>query len=170
MFQLSAAMIADLLSKHHQELQRFLTRRVGCPDMAEDIFQTLFLRLAGYQSGEKIDNPRAFLFRTAANLATDHLRSQERRDNLYTADARYEDFADAAPTPETIALSRQQLDILKQAVAELPPKCREVFILCKFEQYTYPQAAKMLGITESAVTKHMIKALDYCKRRVYEDY
>ena len=169
MFEFSTALIAEMLSKHRQELQRFLLRRTGCPETAQDILQMLYLRLHGYRSEQVIENPRAFLFRVATNLASDHQRSQERRPDVPLADDDLENIPQTAPEPEAIVLSQQQLALLKQAVSELPPKCREVFMLCKFEQYSYPQVAKLLGISESAVNKHMIKALEYCKRRVYQD-
>jgi RNA polymerase sigma-70 factor (ECF subfamily) len=168
MFEISADHIADLLRKHNHELQRFLSRRLDCPDTVEDIMQMMFLRLSGYQSENRVENSRAFLFRVAANMATDHLRSQDsRRETLIDADL-LEQIQEDTPTPEAVLFSQQQLALLKQAIQELPPKCRDVFLLCKFEHYTYQQAAKQLDITESTVTKHMIKALEHCKSRVFD--
>lgn len=161
--------IAELLQKHRSELQRFLTGSVGCPEAVEDIMQTMFLRLSGYQSEVRIENPRAFLFKVASNLATDHLRSQLRRNETIITDEHIGEFMSYSPSPEAVLISQQQLDLLKQAIEELPPKCRSVFILCKFQHYTYLQAAQQLGISESTATKHMIKALEYCKRRVFEN-
>ena len=161
--------IADLLHKHRGELQRFLAGRVNSPETVEDIIQMLFLRLSNYQSDTRVDNPRAFLFKVAGNLATDHLRSQQRRNESPITDEQIGEFLDYTPSPETALISQQQLAVLKQAIQELPPKCRDVFILCKFHHYTYLQAAQHLGIAESTATKHMIKALEYCKRRVFDD-
>lgn len=157
MFEFTSNDIAALLLKHQSELQRFLARRIACPETIEDILQMMFLRLSGYHSETCIENPRAFLFRIASNLATDHLRSQERRSETSIDEELSGQIIDDAPSPETILFSQQQLALLKQAVQELPPRCREVFILCKFEQYTYLQAAKKLSISEGTVTKHMIK-------------
>jgi RNA polymerase sigma factor (sigma-70 family) len=169
MFEFTTNDIAILLNKHYNELQRFLLRRLDCPDTVDDLMQMLFLRLSGYQSENRVENTRAFLFRVAANMATDHLRSQEsRRETSIDADL-LEQIQEYAPSPEAILFSQQQLTLLKQAIQELPPKCREVFLLCKFEHYTYLQAAKQLGISESTVTKHMIKALEHCKRRLFDD-
>jgi RNA polymerase sigma factor (sigma-70 family) len=170
MFEFTANDTAELLQKHHRELQRFLARRIGCQDTIEDIMQMMFLRLCGYQSETGVENPRAFLFKVASNLAADHLRSQERRSETPLAEDLFGQFIDDAPSPEAVLFSQQQLALLKQSIQELPPKCREVFILCKFENYTYLEVAKQLGISEGTVTKHMIKALEHCKRRVFEDF
>ncbi|WP_019866481.1 RNA polymerase sigma factor [Methylovulum miyakonense] len=169
MFEFTINDIAVLLHKHRGELQRFLAGRIACPETVEDILQIMFLRLSAYQTETRVDNPRAFLFKIAANLATDHLRSQQRRNETLITDEQIDEFLDYTPSPETALISQQQLAVLKQAIQELPPKCRDVFILCKFHHYTYLQAAQHLGIAESTATKHMIKALEHCKRRVFDD-
>lgn len=169
MFEFTANDIADLIYKHRNELHRFLAGRVSCPETVDDIMQMMFLRLYGYQSETRVDNPRAFLFKVAGNLATDHLRSQQRRNETPITDEQIGEFLDYVPSPETTVISQQQLGVLKKAIQELPPKCRDVFILCKFHHYTYLQAAQRLGIAESTATKHMIKAIEHCKRRVFDD-
>ncbi|WP_269454774.1 RNA polymerase sigma factor, partial [Methylomonas koyamae] len=78
MLELTADDIADLMHKHRRELLRFLAQRIRCTDAAQDIFQETFIRYAGYGGKDRIDNPRAFIFRIAANLATDYLRSHQR--------------------------------------------------------------------------------------------
>lgn len=169
MFEFTANDIAELLHKHRSELQRFLAYRIGCPETVDDIMQIMFLRLSAYQTEIRVDNSRAFLFKIAANLATDHLRSQQRRNETLITDDELDEFINQAPSAETAVISQQQLALLKQAIQELPPKCRDVFILCKFQHYTYLQAAQHLGISESTATKHMIKALEHCKHRVFDD-
>lgn len=169
MHDFTANNIVELLQKHHNELQHFLSRRIGCPDTVEDIMQTMFLRLSGYQSETRVENPRAFLFRIASNLATDHIRAQSCRSETSIEEGLLVEYPDSMPSPEAVLFSQQKLALLKQAIQELTPRCREVFILCKFEHYTYLQVAKQLGISEGTVTKHMINALEHCKRRVFED-
>lgn len=169
MHEFTANDIVELLQKHHHELQNFLVGRIGCPDTAEDIMQTMFLRLSGYHSETRVENPRAFLFRIASNLATDHLRTQGCRSETSVEEGLLVQFPDGMPSPEAVVFSQQRLTLLKEAIQELTPRCREVFILCKFEHYTYLQVAKLLGISEGAVTKHMINALEHCKRRLFEE-
>ena len=170
MFELTANDVADLMQKHRAALTRFLARRIGCPDTIQDILQEMFIRLHGHRLREPVSNPRAFLFRVASNLATDHLRSRERRAEIGDGEDELARLPDESPCPEVTIFSQQRVALLKQAILELPPKCREVFILCKFEHYTYAQTARKLGISESTVIKHMVKALDHCKKRVVDDF
>lgn len=148
------------------DLQRFLARRLGCAETAADLVQDTFVRVAELPSTRQPDNPRAFLFRIAANLAIDHQRRLR-------YEARYEspvesgiEPVDERPSAEEEVFNKQQLLRLHQAIAELPPKCRDVFILHKFHHLSYADVAARLGITKSTVVKHMIKALDHCRRRV----
>ena len=60
---------------------------------------------------------------------------------------------------ETIVSARQDLDVILAAVDELPPKCREVFLMQRNEGLAYAEIASRLGISESMVQKHMSKAL-----------
>ncbi|HEX2055091.1 MAG TPA: sigma factor, partial [Nitrospiraceae bacterium] len=60
--------------RHHDDLLRFFTRKLGCRELAADCAQDTYVHLARMDASITIDNPRAFLFRVAANLAIDHLR------------------------------------------------------------------------------------------------
>lgn len=151
------------------ELQRFLARRLGCPDTAADLVQETFVRLAQLPPAQQPDNPRAFLFRVAANLAVDHQRRLRYVARYEVWDEAGIETADERPSAEAEVLSKEQVGRLHRAIAELPPKCRDVFILHKFHHLSYADVAKRLGITKSTVVKHMIKALDYCRRRVEEE-
>ncbi|MEC4748532.1 sigma factor [Methylomicrobium sp. Wu6] len=68
-----------LCKKHRYELLRFLSYRVSYSETAQDLFQETFIRYAGYDGKTSVENPRAFIFRIAANLATDYLRGRLRR-------------------------------------------------------------------------------------------
>ena len=63
---------------------------------------------------------------------------------------------------------KQQVARLTRAIEELPPKCRQVFLLIKFHHLTHAEVATKLGIAQSTVVKHMIKAVDYCRSRLDE--
>ena len=145
-------------------LVRFLTARTGSAAEAEDIVQDLFLKVQTLDPS-RIENPTAFFYRLASNLHVDRLRSARRRT------ARNESYADihtdkmggelvaATPDPVQILESRQALRQLMEAVELLPPQCRRVFTLHKLEGLSYAEVASTLGISKSAVEKHMISAL-----------
>lgn len=169
MSELTHVELSTLVREHGHDLQQFLARRLGCAETAKDLLQDTFLRLLQASPNHALINPRAFLFRIATNLVIDHHRRRQHRETLAVCETDVAiDQADPCPSIETVIWSKQQVSLLKQAVAELPPKCRQVFLLIKFHHLTHADVAAKLGISQSTVVKHMIKAVDYCKRRVQE--
>ena len=161
--------VSALVRDHAQELQQFLARRLGCVDTAQDLVQGAFLRWFQHRSSEALINPRAFLFRVATNLLIDHHRRQQHRDTVTLNDPeRPIDQADQSPSIETLVWSKQQIARLSQAIEDLPPKCRQVFILIKFHHLSHAEVAAKLDISQSTVVKHMIKAVDFCRGRLEE--
>lgn len=168
MFKFSPDFATDLIQQHRDELLGFLLHRVSCPDTAADILQDAFFRLTQFESDSHIHNPRAFLYKVVGNLAIDHLRKNQREQARHADEDELLDHADAAPGVERQLYSQQQLEHLKQAIGELPPRCREVFVLHKFKHYSYSQIMQELGIAENTVLKHIVKALEHCRRRMRE--
>ncbi|ULA65989.1 MAG: RNA polymerase subunit sigma-24 [Nitrospira sp.] len=169
MSELTQHDVSALVRDHAQDLQQFLARRLGCVDTAKDLVQDTFLRVLQNRSGEDLNNPRAFLFRVATNLLIDHHRRQHHRDTVTLNDPEHPiDQPDQRPSIEAVVWSKQQVARLSQAMEELPPKCRQVFLLIKFHQFSHAEVAAKLDISQSTVVKHMIKAVDFCRARLEE--
>jgi RNA polymerase sigma-70 factor (ECF subfamily) len=158
--------LEQLYRTNADSLIGFVDRRIG-PQDAEDLVQNAFLRLAEADPERPIENPLGYLYRISANLVVDHLRYRQRRSDLAASEDEALDVPDLAPDVEAAVFSRQQVELLKQALRELPPRSRQVFILHKFKHLSYGEIATRLDISESTVVKHMVKALAHCKRRVY---
>ncbi len=146
-----------------KELKSFLTRRVGCPDAAADIVQDTYIRLAMRGERHQHTNPRALVFRVAANLATDHARHERIREKFDAGSIDDIAVASSAPAPDAAIAARQEDVLLKQAIAALPEKRRRVFLLRMSQELSYGQIAERLGISISAVEKHMSKAIIHCR-------
>jgi RNA polymerase sigma factor (sigma-70 family) len=149
-----------------RELRSFLTRRLGCVETAADLVQDTYIRLATRQESETHSNPRALVFRIAANLATDHTRHRRARERVDAGCLDFPGPASAVPQPDAMVLARQEHDLLKRAIAELPEKRRTVFLLRTSQELSYGQIADRLGISVSAVEKHMSKAVRHCRTRM----
>lgn len=162
MIEFSPAEAETLIEQHRQELFIFLVRRVACSETANDLLQDTFFRLINARTAQPIQNPRAFVYRIAANLATDHLRRQK-SDNVDLTDIEVTTIADETATPEQHLMSRQQLDLCEEALDQLSPLCLKIFALSRFEGYTHQQIAEELGISVSWVEKNIIRALKQCK-------
>lgn len=160
------ASLLGLVAVHYEELMRRLTRRLGNAHAAADVAQETYLRLEGLAAVPELRNGRAFLFRIADNLAIDHQRGQAARGRRFAAIDDYDHQPSAEPDPETALVHKQRLRSLALAVDELPPKCREVFLLHKIDGLSYGEIAGRLGISRSGVEKHMMKALAHCRDRV----
>lgn len=156
----------EAIETYCDELTAFVRRKVTCPDLTADIMQETWIRLASVSTPAAIENPRAFLYRIAGNLVIDHLRQQQTRAKYVAQEAPAEDVADAQPSAESAIDAKQRLALLARAVDELPPRCRQVFLLRMFEGLDQADIAGSLGISRNMVEKHLRKALLHCATRL----
>lgn len=168
MFKFSPHSAAQLIQNYRDELMSYLLQRNHCPDTAADILQDVYVRLYGTQSSQPIHNPRAFLYRVVSNLSVDYHRSSQRQQIRHADESELSAVPDRSPSLEHQLYTQEQITLLQQAVAELPPRCRQVFILHKFRHYPYSRIIEELGISESTVEKHIVKAMLYCRKRMRE--
>lgn len=168
MHKLTHYAAAELIQAHREELHGYLLRQTRCPETASDILQDAFLRLIHAVPKNDIKNPRAFLYKIVGNLAIDHLRSSNRRLARHTDESDLADQEDPAPSIEHQLYTQEQIAHLRLALSELPPRCREVFIMHKFKHYPYSVIMDELGISESTVLKHIVKATEHCRNRMRE--
>lgn len=143
-------------------LVRFLAKRTGCTAIAEDLVQDLWMRMSAARPvADELRSPVAYLFRAAANLATDHARAERRRAAANTeAMALVMDGLDAAPSPEQAVVDLQDYARVTVAIAALPPRTRQIFAMNRLDGVSYRRIAAELGISATAVEKHMKRALD----------
>lgn len=159
--------LAQLFNCHAQDVRRFLVSRVACDATAADLTQETFLRLSQLPDLGAIDNCRAYLFRIATNLATDHLRAlSRRRPAIPENDECLLAHPDHASTPEAALLAKEELASVLQALHELSPLCRQIFVLNRFEGLPHRDIADQLGICVSTVEKNIARALNHCRRRL----
>ncbi|WP_306607812.1 RNA polymerase sigma factor [Azonexus sp.] len=156
--------VAALYQQYFDELSRFLTRHVGCRELAADLTHELFLRLLSKETTSTgIRHQRGFLFRCARNLATEAATSSRWRRSTVDETATAIEECHGTQNPERQTEDKQALDRLLTVVLELPPRCRDAFILHKFEGMTYGEVAEHMGISVGAVEKHMARALQACR-------
>ncbi|CAI2718815.1 sigma-70 family RNA polymerase sigma factor [Nitrospina watsonii] len=162
-------LLATLIT-YYDDLKAFLTRKYGCRLLAEEVVQETCLRVNQLTHPVALDHPRAYLFKMAANLAVDHLRSEKRRTRYISAEAVTENVSNGMPLPETVIDYQQRLAILQKAIEELPPRCREVFMLHKFEGLSHLEIAHRLKISRNMVEKHVIRGLAHCRDRLRQTF
>lgn len=160
--------IKGLFQKHAKALQNILLRKSRDPQLAADLVQESFLRLAEHQNRESIDNSPAYLYRTAHNLLIDHVRQQLRRKTDGVSHETLEAVVDEQPSLEDHAVTEQHKYRLREAIAELPERTQEIFRLNRLEGLTHAEVARQLDISDSSVQKHLAKALAHVTQRVQE--
>ncbi len=140
--------------------------RIAPPQEVEDIVQETYVRVCQARNKSAIREPRSFLFRTAQNLALDHVKRAENRltsntdllDEVdFTADGR---FVDA--TLDT-AESEEKFDQFCEAVRRLPRRCRRAFVLKKVYGRTQREIAREMSISENAVENYIAKGMKHCE-------
>lgn len=167
----NSALIETYLERR-ADLVRFFTLRLGSTAAAEDLVQEIYLRLAGLEDLEGVQSPAAYLYRLGSNLMLDKLRGERRgatRDrawmDLNRANLGGEDL-DETPDAEAALAARQRLAAIVAAIGELGPQTQRVFRLHKLEGLSHAETAARLGVSRSAVEKHMIAALKHLAKRV----
>lgn len=155
----------SLFREYYDELLSYLTLRLRSRDQAKDVTQETFLRVLSQAPSTPIQQPRAFLYRTALNLTVDLFRKQQRQPEESLDEADRQETLVAPAEQYAHAEAREQHRLLYEAVLELPPRCREVFILHLFKDRNHAEIAAQLGISNSMVEKHILKATLYCRKR-----
>lgn len=143
------------------DLLRFLKRR-GRQRAAEDIVQTVWLKLRERGDQESWEEPRAVLFTTAANLGTDSHRRESVAERVISREAANAETTTPGPDPEAQADAVGQLERLSVALEQLPEQCRRAFLLNRLEGLTHAQIATRLGVSTKTVQRHIERALRAC--------
>jgi len=157
-----ASVLGPIFEEHHGRVFRAAYRVTGNASDAEDVLQTVFLRLARQPSSTLL-NPRSYLYRAAINCALDLLRSRQASPvvPLEVADGR------DAPVVETDAAEAAELrGSLRRALARLHPRLAEVFVLRFVEGYENREIAGMLGTSRAVVAVTLHRARGRLKREL----
>jgi RNA polymerase sigma factor (sigma-70 family) len=139
-------------------LRRFVRTRVSSREDAEDVIQEAYLRVLRYSAEHEVESQERLLFSAAKNLAVDSRRRHSVRQRTAIDYALLESFSQSWPPADEVVYASQRLRRVEIAVARLPPRCREVFWYNRVDGLSYAQVATHLGISMSAVEKHMARA------------
>jgi RNA polymerase sigma factor (sigma-70 family) len=148
--------ITRIFLGHNAFLKKFIARYLSKDQDIEDILQETFLKAysAEKEKGE-IDQPKAFLFAIAKNIALNELNRKSRQMTGYIEEC-YDDGEHTVDNDlEREVEAQQSLGIYCEAVATLPEQCRRVYLLRKVHGLRHKEIAEYLGISLSSVEKHL---------------
>lgn len=143
---------------HKSSLLRFLTRTLGNSRDAEDVAHEAFARMLSLPEQATVDHPLALLKCIALNIIRDTFRRERYRRQQVIGLEEPLVSAQPEPDPEQVAAARQRLARLRDAIDDLPPRCREVFVLHKVHGLPHAEVARRLGISRNMVERHVIRA------------
>lgn len=155
----NARAISRLIVAERPLLLRFVQRIVGSATSAEDVTQSLWLRAQRIADIPPIANPRAYLYRLAANLAIDHLKGETRRSRTDVDAQALLWGCDEALAADRVVIANDTLARVEAAARALPEQTRRVFELHRYEGLTQREVADRLGVSTTTVEKHMRRAM-----------
>ncbi len=158
--------IDQLFRDHNAALLRFVAAKLGSEQEAKEVAQEAYVRLLRLDQPEAIGYLRAFLFKTAANLALDRLRARGRRPP--TRSMTEGEFGVFDLSPERQVSGAQSVAILRQAIAELPQKCRQAFLMHRLDGLNCQEIAARMGLTERMIRLYVARAVEHLRTRLDE--
>lgn len=154
--------IARLFAEQKKALEAFVARRTGSSQVAADLTQESFLRLARLPADKKVDNLPAFLFTIASNLVRDHQRQMIRRERLDGGEPS-EDLPCSAPGAEEQLATQQEQRLMQAAIEALPEATRHIFLLYHVDECSYREIGERLKISPRSVEYQLRRALIDCR-------
>jgi RNA polymerase sigma-19 factor, ECF subfamily len=150
------------------DLIRFIAKRVRTLADARDLAQEAYVRLLRMERKDLIRNPRAYLYRIAANILYEFelKRKADVAGLSRWSDEQHGDSDSGYGENEVEDLAlRSRLD---RVLSELSPKCRAVLILHRRDGMTYDEIGAEIGISSSMVKKYLSQGLRHCRERLAE--
>lgn len=136
----------------------------GCPGDADDLVHDTFTRLIVCPGWRDIENVSAFAISTMRNIVLQAARRRKIVSIHAMSDIETLPICDDRPGSDRIVEGQEQWAALLAVIEALPPQCRRVFKMRKFEDLSYAQIADRLGLSISTIEKHLIKGLRLCSQ------
>lgn len=160
----SDASAAELFVRHRDALCRYVARYTGDPDLAEDVVQDTFVRLAERPPADRA-GIRGWLYTVATNLARDALKRSRRRFALLRGGAARAPHGDPAPDPAMLVERAEQRRRVRAALDTLGERDRMI-LLMREEGFTHREIAEAAGTTTGSVGTMIARALDKVARAI----
>ncbi|WP_110651167.1 RNA polymerase sigma factor [Salinicola peritrichatus] len=151
----------DLYRQYQPELLGFLSRQLGCRELAADLCHEVYLRLFNAPRKSEPDNPRAYLFRIARNLLIDQRRRQA--PELIAIETLEPMLACPRACPETAICDQQCAHRLGETLSRLPERLRRALVWHRLEGLTQREIGERLGVSERMAGRYIAQAVTRCQ-------
>ena len=162
------ALLVDVFVGYQSALKSMVNRIVPHADV-EDIVQETFIRAHEAEVGKRLEYPKAFMYKTARNLALNFIA---RKENFCTS--KLEDTLDLDVYISNVNQideneSKEKFRLFCSAVRELPLQCRKAFIMKRIFGHSIKEISAELGISDSTTEKHIAKGVLRCAEFLEEN-
>jgi RNA polymerase sigma-70 factor, ECF subfamily len=155
MSQVRTDRLEDRWAEALDRIRAFVAARVGDPELAADITHDVVVRSIASGALDRVDNPAAWLYRSARNAVIDHYRTRDVQDRLGDADS----WPDPGPTDnEPNEATRELAGCLQPMLHQLPLAARDALTRVDVDGQTHQQAADQLGISVSGMKSRVQRA------------
>jgi RNA polymerase sigma-70 factor (family 1) len=159
----------NLYQEYYQGIFGFVMSYVKLADVAEDITQDLFLTIIEKEDQEtQIENIKSYLFTSAKNRAINYLKKASKETQL--KDKLYKHYETLYGSLEEDIADLEYQKLLSYYLEKLSIQNSAVFKLCRDKGKSYQEVAEELGISQSAVKKHMVKSMKILKLLLKKDF
>ena len=161
--------LEQLFRMHYRSLCIVAKNIVGDSAAAEDVVQDMFLKIWKKKNQLNINSElKAYIFRSTVNTALNYLDKNKRSlsfENNKIAELPGTGIEDKDPLVQS-----ELEELIHQTIQDLPPKCRQIFIMSRFEDMKYAEIANQLGISIKTVENQMGKALSRVREKLQPHY
>lgn len=156
--------LALLYRRHWDEICGYVRRRFGAgPPEPEDVAQAAFLRLSQRSDLADLENPRAFLYRVAHNVAIEERRRQDARSRAETDAGPFAAADTDDRDPERVLSGKERRRLLEIAFATLEPRTRQIVIMSRQDELSSAEIARRLNLSPTQVKRLMAQAIAHCR-------
>ncbi|MDC7675346.1 RNA polymerase sigma factor [Asticcacaulis machinosus] len=163
------AFVGSQILPHEAGLRQWLTRAGLSASERDDLVQEVYYRLLRQTSFDHIEDPRAYMYRTARNIMLEQIRKNRVVSITTVQNIDELGSIDIAPSPEQAVSARRELARVMGFIEALPARCRAVFELRKVHGLSQAETARRLSLSENIIEKETAKGLSLILKRVAED-
>jgi len=160
------AFYEGVYEQYKGDVKRFLQRQGLQADVASDLLHDVYYRIIRQNEPDKLsEKPRAYLYTIAINLVRDRARRRKATPVIYDSHNEHDsEMYVVELSPEKQVLVSQQLNLIKEAILDLPERSRQILVLHRFEHMNSKEISAMIGVPLRSVQRHLNEALAFCQR------
>lgn len=162
----AARWFADEVQRHEPQLRSYLQGRFPRVRDVDDVVQESYLRIWKARAAHPIDSAKGFLFTIARHLAIDWVKKNRAAPDVAGRDLAALTVVDEQPDAFERLCYQEKVDVLADALAELPERCREILVLRRLRCLPQKEVAARLGISERTVENLLARGIKRCVHRI----